>query len=625
MNTALSRNLPATDAWTQTASSWLARRPWAGAILLISSYLFFKLQNVVMVQSFPFVIFPLDAIYIADKLLFSAGHLRPEIAGTLPTLSNVGFAYPPGIYLAIHWLGLDSVREVFLFLFAAQLAVPLLAYRLLQEATDRATAFLLAAFSAHYLTMVNWWSPDFLIQPLLLVVLLALAPARRFRLSLSAWAGLGLVTGLVALLKHNEGIFLVGLCGTGLMFQCLGPVAGQTPPRRRLLYCLLAVHFAFGTIFAAQVLFLDTALYFLLPYFCFLILFLDFLRHHPETGLFEGAFIARAAVYLAAAAVLPAAAFLWIGRTLGYANYWHCLFGIGFEHQHLWEKGITGVIRLYTWRSWSPVKILHSSVAATLFLLPCLTNVLSVLWLWKQRREKTPLPEVLATWRISALGVTGIFILYPLEGYHILVSKTLLSLFVLSWWLRGSRARWLPLLRLVPALLLLAAGALTAGRALRALRQPRSRGGPEVSRAVGLPMPAVLAHELDRQVEILKRSVAGRPYYVIDSAGETLFSLTSIVDNIRPQYYIEMRRRTLGPLDTAAIIADLAKFDAVIINADDYSTQASGTLNDPYLKQIIMHVNAHYDRVDAYTAPLTKDPALEQVTSFFVFRRKVHG
>lgn len=595
-------------------NAMLARRGWLPYVLVVGLYCLMRLPDVLVVVNYSALVNPLLFSYVT-RLLFDGLTVRPDIALTVIGPSNISLVAPPGLYALNAIAG--KVSGIYWTLFVFQLAVCPLFYRLMSKVLPRSGALLLALLATYYFTRTNWWTADFLIQPLMLLgVLLLLSP--QFRRGAASLIVLGQIAGLVIVFKHNIGVFFSILCGTWLFLGAFSPIENSFQPNRlKPVVILLTGFFAFIPVFGMRLLFWDEWLFYLLPYAAFWVMFVIFLRQ----GLLAfdlPRFLKNSVVFSVSALLLPGLVFMAFGSVIGYGRYWHSLFGMGFKFLHLWDQGIIHTIWKFM-RGGGLANIYDSFVLAGLYFLPWVANLFAV-WCvgitlfssqWSVRRK-------LALFRIASLGVMGIFMFFPLESYHILSTKLFLFVFVAAYFLRRFYSGGMSRIGYVLALMLLPVFALGGYRVVSALKMETEPGSPILQRMIGVPLQKEIATELDRQVEVIKRSVQGRPYYVIDSA---LVVLATLVDNRLPQYYIEMRPGILDGAAVEAIKADLIKREYVIVQTDQYARRNDVDM-DHDLREIINFVDAHYVMTDSYTKPITGSDKISQIQNFLVMRRR---
>lgn len=598
--------------------SLLVRGSWLPYALLLGLYASLRLPDVLAVTSYSALIFPLESFYLAS-LLFDGLAVKADIGATLVSPSNAALIYPPGLYGFNMLTG--QVAGLYWVLFVVQLAVGPLLYGLAAKALPRTGALLLALLATYYFTRTNWWTPDFLIQPLMMCGVLLLLGRDLRRGRTSSLLILGQIVGLVIVFKHNVGVFFAILCGTGLF---LGAFAPARDARRRpgLLAAslLLAGFFVFIPVFGMRLIHVDEWFFYLLAYVGFWALFADLLRKEP-LAFDLSAFLRNASVFTVSALALPGMIFAAFGSVIGYGRYWHSLFGMGLKYLPIWDHGIlnkigqhfdgTGVATTY-----------NSVVVAVLFVLPLAVNLLAVASIGRIVRSKQWSPRrKLASFRVAALGVMGVFMFFPLEGYHILSTKLFLFVFVAAWFLRRCYPRAMRPAGHLLALMLIPVLALGIFRSISGLRVEAEPGSPAMQRVIGLPLNKDIAAELGRQLEVIRRNVRGEPYYVVDSSGGTLIGLATLEDNKLPQYYVEMRSGILDDEVVAAIKADLATRQFVIVNAGDYVRRDQAGF-DSHMREILAYIDRQYVQVDAYQGPQPRTAPIAQLLDFIVMRKR---
>lgn len=598
--------------------SLLARRHGLPYALLAGLFFLLRIPDVLAVANYSSLAFPLEALYLANLLLDGAA-VRADLAATLSSPSNGVLIYPPGIYAVSTLAGM--VRVLFWILFVFQLAVGPLLYRLATMVLPRIGALLLGLLATYYCTRTNWWAPDFLIQPLMLVAVLLLVTHGVRRGAVAHLFLLGQIVGLVIVLKHNVGVFFAILCGTRFFFDAFR-TSTDTRERNGMIaaYALLAGFAAFVPAFGRRLLFVDEWFFYLLAYALFWSAFAYFLK--KEALVFDlQRFVRNSAIFSVSALALPGLVFLAFGNAIGYGRYWHTLFGMGLKYLPIWDHGILNKIS-QQFVVGGVANTYNSLIIAGLFVLPLAVNLfavgtvirLAVFAQWSPRRR-------LAAFRMAGLGVMGVFMFFPLEGYHILSTKLFLFVFVAAWFLRHTTLRMIRPLGYVLALMLLPVLALGAFRGGAALRADTVSGSPVMQRLIGIPLQKDIAEELARQLDVVRRNVRGAPYYVIDSSGGTLIGLATLEDNRLPQYYVEMRPGILDMEVVAAIKADLATRPFVIVNADDFANRDQPGF-DPFLRNLIRHIDSEYVRVDAYQGPKPRPAPIAQILDFIVLRRR---
>lgn len=598
-------------------------------VALILFYILVRLQDISVLLSFPGAIFPLNSIYIANNLLFLNDSLNAGLLDTVITPSNGSLIYPPGIYILTKFLG--SVRNIYIFLFLGQVFVPLLIFNFLYRRHGRGIAMACSALSVCYLTNVNWWAPDFIIQPLMLTAILLMLvsiddPVRKFKPYMLCVAGI--LSGTIMLLKHNIGLFFAILCITMIFFRSQKEVSGKNEGISKLLSLLIVGgYLAFGVIFYFKTLYFDEVIFYLLPYLIFWIAIGYCVARGDSFSLDIASLFKNVSIFVLSMLILPVSVFLWIGDAVGYGRYFHSLFGMGFDYLAIWDHGILGILKQYTSiSSITNIKAIYrnilSIIYSILFTMPLLVNSVGAVMFVCAIRYRTKLSVELKKYaEIISMGIIGMFMFYPLEGYHILSTKLFLFIFILSYILKPYIDKWrLPVA--IVLITLIVPHVLNSFIKLAKLPQiATSYGSETLQRVIALPIEKRLSEELDKQVATIQRSVGGHKYYVLDSTGTTLTSLLAIVNNKYPQYYLEMRKGILNKEVIAAIKGDLTHVPYVIVNKNDFERYENNTLDDPYLSDLLAFTRDNFQPIDVYEAPKEwYQSAGHQALSFKVFK-----
>lgn len=151
---------------------------------------------------------------------------------------------------------------------------------------------------------------------------------------------------------------------------------------------------------------------------------------------------------------------------------------------------------------------------------------------------------------------------------------------------------------------------------------PATQGGPALRRMVSMPVSVPLAREVDQQVTVVERSIGRQSFYVVDSSDAALWSLAVLTDIEHPQHHIVMLRGLLNASIVAAIEAEMAAYDFVIVNHEEYVRALDGRgNNDPWLDSVYRHVRDNFAAVDHYEAPVPIPTPLLGILSFDVMRR----
>lgn len=595
--------------------------------LLVIFYFLSKFPDLLVLRSFTSSIFPLNALYIADNILFPAGGLNPELESTVIAPSNASLIYPPGIFMLVRLLG--SVENIYIFSFVAQLLVPLFSFYLFRSVSSVFVSLVMTIFSIHYFTNAIWAAPDFIIQPIMLLALLPFLIGDKSDQMVSKMriVVVGLLTGIIITLKHNVGLTFGILLETLIFVRSFTFKEGEHGPNRILLFSLVACFFGFGVVFLSRILYLDEVVYYLVPFFGFWIFITCWCVNNKSIGLNKRYLISTAVIYGASSLLLPGLVFLWFGGVIGYSRYWYSLFGMGFQYLPIWDYGMVGIIQAYArFTSLSTLRNVYLNYNSLLyffmFVLPFAANCLVVGILFKRiHGPATPTSRLVKDVEVGALGIMGVFMLFPLEGLHILATKLFLYCFVflyVSQYFHRAVAvgfKYACVCVVVPVVLFV------IGKPVAVYGIERTNGSVLVQRVVGLPLAKRVDEELEKQLAVVKRAVNENPYYVVDSSGMSLTTMMAFVNNHRPQYYLEMRKGILSEETTIAILAALSSRRFVLVNSADYRRFLENRLDDPFLARILKVVHANYQVVDRYDAPSDPDPSVAQMHSFLIVKK----
>ena len=613
---------------------------------LLIFFALLHLPNVFVIRSFSGAAFPLNSF-------------NPNLVATVISPSNNILLIPPGIHFLAYILG--NVRNIFLFLFMVQLVVPILSYKLFRSVSSSLVSLLISSFFTYYFISTDWWCSDYLIQPLIMIgLLILLIRVEKFEINDGhKLLCLGLITGIVVVLKHNEGIFW-GVLVLSFFLFCSIVFSGDShyTKKRPLLFIIFIGFFTFGFLFLTRQIHVDAIVYYLFPYFMFWGMITYYIIKNKSIGFDSVIFLKNTFLFSIAALILPCIVFLWMGSMVGYTRYLSS-FGMGLQYLPLWDFGIAGVIGNYAKfqgvHTFKNIFLNYQSVIfLLLFLLPFVVNCLVNIGLFHLIHNKTTTDANLKNFfKITSMSILGIFMFFPLEGYHILSTKLFIFSFVFLYLYRcfssefsesdlqseirkqaktdrilnpkrsknlsGKRNYGIVSLKLVLIVIIIPIIMYSVYQPIVVSRITTSYGSEQVERAIGIPMEKSLADELNKQAGIVKRVTQGSSYYVIDSSGATLMTLMTIENNHYPQFYLEMRKGILNQEVTYAIIFSLQQTPFVLVNYNDYQKYLSGQQDDPFMAQILDFVHNNYVIVDRYEEPSTH---ISHLLSFLIMEKK---
>jgi hypothetical protein len=587
--------------------------PYPEYMLLLIAYTAIRIPDVVAIDAFAALIFPLNFLYYA-KLLFSGMAVNPSIADTVIAPANASLIYPPGIYILSAALG--SVRSIFYFLFFIQAAVPILVFRLLLPVTSRLFSFATAILVTYYCTSARTWYPDFIVQPLMLGILVFLM-ARKRQLSYAEVAACGLACGAIVVLKHNVGIFFAVLCGTQVFFRSCS-LSSESQGHRSLAYFLLAGFFAFGLVFFSRLPHLDEAGYYLLPYFAFWI-YIALLFSRGLLHLDGIAFTTRIIPFTLFGLAIPLFVFLQFGNVIGFRRYWHSLFGMGFDHIAFWDNGILAIVGSYlnTGGLW----VTYSSAIVVMVLIgPFFINLVGVGQLFRsgQGRAQVSLERIMTI----SLGVMAIFMLFPLEDHKIAFSKFFIFIYVFVTLLRNVAVSGWRTFGLVTLVMLLPVSYISWRNLQQVARVPTLDGSPVIQKVIGLPLDRHIALELGAQVEVLTRAIKGAPYFVLTSPAYNLLTLPILVENGNPQYYVRFDAAAMSKEVVRDTLVALANVPFVVVATGDYHDFVAGKTEDTNFRELMNYVATAFVAVDGYSKVGEVSLSTRHLDPFLVLKRR---
>lgn len=580
-------------------------------IFIFFIYFLIKLIDIFFINSFPSLAFPLNSIYISN-LLFHDFSLNNHIINTLSIPSNASLIYPPGIYILSKIF--TSVHDIVIFLFLWQALVPILLYKLFISYSSRIIAFIISIFASYYLTAVNWWSPDFIIQPLMILIVLIIA--KNTSLTMRNIILLGILSSIIFIFKHNIGVFLGILIGVIILFNSM-TVKIATLKEKITLSVVFLGFLIFGLVFMSKVIYFDEIVFFLFPYFIFLGI-TTYIIMKRKYGLDIPKFILHVSIYSFVTLFLPSIIFAVVGEKFGYANYWHSLFGMGLDYLHIWDHGIVGIIKLKL--NFSSMKMIAASgLKASLYLLPLIINIMSLIFLTQLIRKNEK--DILTILKIVSMGMMASFMFFPLEGYHILSTKLFIFIFVLLYITKNRALKQKVIASFF--LFFIVPGMIYSGYKINNFSTTEFTSGTvELQKVIGMPIDKEIADQLIQQIKVIKQSTRGNGYYTLDTAGITLIGLSALTNNPFLQYYMEMRSGILKEDAVSAIKNEMEAAEYVIVRETDYDLSVNGTIEDIYFNNIITFARQNYIVIAKYEKPQEYSKKLNQIHNFYVLKYK---
>lgn len=595
-------------------------------VIIVFFYILFTLPKILVLNTFHFAVFPLETIYMANNLLLPEGMLNHDLVNIVMTPSNAMFIYPPGIYFLTYFL--ESVKNIYLFLFFIQLFVPILVYRLFRSFGSSLASFLFSILCAYYLTNANWWSPDHIIQPLLIIGLLILMSfqGKNGTKGLYRIIGLGLVTGIIIILKQTVGIFWGGVVVSFLLFQSIENSQECRKKKDRIfLFMSILVFFVCGLYFLSKQIFLDEVVYYLFPYFTFWGLITYYVLENNSIGFNRDEFLKNTFSFLASALIFPAIVFIYMGETIGYAHYSES-FAMGLPYLPIWDHGIAGTIESYATfqRAFTLESIFNNYYYFTvilMILLPFAVNCLINMRLFHLIRNGVPSSELNKYFKITSISILSILMVFPLESYHILSTKLFIFLFILLYLLKDYSLNLTTSIKLLMLAMIIPGIAYSIHQSITLSDIETSYGTEHMKNVIGMPIEMNLADEIETQLAIIRRTTQGAPYYVIDTTGATLPWLMAIENNKYPEYYLEIRKGIMNKEVTEAIKISLQQVPFVVVDDGGYQKYLNKEIDDPYHEEILDFVNKNFVLIDRYEEPEEKKPSFSLIQSFIIMKK----
>jgi fumarate reductase subunit C len=359
--------------------------------------------------------------------------------------------------------------------------------------------------------------------------------------------------------------------------------------------------------------------FYILPFFCFWAGVAGLLLKNSSWAVDVPRLIRSAGTFIACGMVLPVITFLVFGKVVGYGRYWHSLFGMGFEYLYIWDHGIWAQARAYLNNMLREKKLI---VVALMYYFPLVVNGMSIVAMIRQYFPRSwGLEQTKEFLVIASMGIIGILLFFPLEGYHILSTKMFIFCFVGFYLIACFCDVWIK--RFTPVFLILTV--LFVGMFLmkpfKILKEDWTMGTDRIHRPIGLKMPLQLALELEKQAAVIERGVQGNPYYLLDGDGQTLSGILVFVNNLHTEYYFEMRPGIMNQSVVDEVLKAIRQLSYVVVNSENYRQYMAHESMDPLMKQILDYVSGYFTVVDEYEAPPKISSHTAMVLGFVVMKR----
>jgi hypothetical protein len=482
-----------------------------------------------------------------------------------------------------------SVSNSYLLLFVVELFVPVLTFLLFRNITTEFISFLISLISIFYLTSIQWWSPDFIIQPLMLTAFLVLV---KEKVNYKKIFIIGVISGIIFLLKQNIGVFFIITNGVFIFFSNYSKVieSKRNIKLELIFYIIFICLFLFPVIFWFKAQYNDERIYYLLPYLMFW--FVTFKKYLEDKTYFPDMiqFIYQGFTYLIVALILPVSAFIWIGSQFGYEKYYDSLFTMGFKFIKIWDPGIVGYLKPYVvWNSFP--KITTSIVHICFLVFPFFAGIISAYLLWS-RKLKELVDEKILAW--LSFPVMGIFMLFPLEATHIIITKLIIFTFVF-FLIFGKNKKITNIIIIILVGLILIRLPLILKKNISFLKGSYVNVEKEIP-SIGMRIEKSIYDELNRQMKLIKNVVKENAFFIIDSNGQSMAILHTLIPSGGFQYYLEQREGIIDEVAFNAIFDEMLKNNWVIVNKLDMDNYLQGKNQSIYFKALIEKLSQNYEQ-----------------------------
>lgn len=595
------------------------RRCDAGALLLLLILYGAKfIPQVFVSDGVPTLTLPLSMSYAASTLLFDGWLAKPALRDVVGTAALGNLAYPPGIYLlaraAQRLLG-ESVLHLNLLLFALQALTPVLSYLILRRFTGPLWALLLAWLIAANGVFI-YTIPDYYNQVLILAslwLLLQAFGAGQRRLLILA----GLLCALNTVFKQNIGLAWTAAAGAFLFFGNLRPAPDRRAPVDWAAFSIALVFPAYGAIVTSLLRSWDSVLYFTLPY-VLLWGWVSLRLARRELALDAAGFLRDAALFAVPFSAVLGLGFVLFTWDIGFAHYYDLLF-VSPREDAILSLGVATRGLLY-YGTGGRIDVLNprKAVLLALWFSPFAANLWMALRLFFKRTADPSDPAELP---LTALSVTGVYTLFPLESYFILSTKLCIPAIALT--AIFSQRQFGRTASRCAAALLAASIALSAAKQVRnaaRLYAERESRLTWVPGKAGIYMPKAVAKELRLSSDLIRSITLGK-FYIIGSSSYDMSMYYRLLDCDRANYYTDLREGYLNSRAEDDLVRTLRSYPFVIVDKRDLDLwRGNPSLANATLRKALGYVDGHFTAAAAYLRP--EGPEYAGLNDFYVMRRR---
>ena len=637
-------------------------------LLILGVYSLSKLPSVLYVYSSSILVHFAD-FEIQTNLLLGDGWLpRINLGNLYISPAAPFFVIPPGIfyiYKCITQLIGSSYKGYFVSTFVFQMLVPVLTYYLGRFFLIPVFAFFLGILSAFYFTGINILA-DFWIQPLMLISLILLCKyflSNKFRYILFS----GFAAFFIIFLKHNVGInFLIATSMALVVFNLQKKVqANKEKMFSSFIFLLFLIPFGVAAFkYISIYRFFDEFVFYLLPS---LVLFGGislYIIRNSQTLCFNLPKLKKEIISFYSPIVALITIWLLVfSSRLGFSNYIYSLFGMGPKYLFIWDNGIVNFLKpdRILLQGFTILTILSFSLnnfnkrARNVTLILAAGCLIAGMFFWKDYfGQGMFMPRrvcFFGVWNffsafiltivtvvllytvkttdfkniaLAVIPIVGLWMYFPLESGHILLTKSFLfwlPIFIFCQLMWKKRDFSFYMCFFIVMFLCLYPFWRVAGKYQQIFRTDFEYILPDDATKLNVKLPAKLAREFRKSIDILEKNVGENDFLVLDTY-MTLREYYSFLDIKTENYYME-NRTGLVDKKVQEILKDYIdnKFNYVIVNKLDYEKDTKEfPAKSIYPVIRYLRQNKNFELVDKYVP--SGNNGDEHLRGYYLFKRK---
>lgn len=573
--------------------------------------------------------------YVATNLLFDGPlHINPELLNVPVTPSVAAWLYPPGlctlinITYSIFGFQLTNVNIVLMIL---QILTVILAFFTFKAVMNRFLAFILSLFILAYSTQIATLA-DYLLQPFLILVFAIFlyyyhkssAKPKPFTL-----ITLGILVALISFIKQNTGITLFIVLSSYMLFSSLKFDTNNKDTSKIskiLVPIVVIIYVIFGLVFLFMQRTIITSLYYLIPLGLFLLSFIYY-RLFKNKNIYLNAkeFLRNFAFFVVPFLIVISAWFIWFGTTVGFSRYIHSLYGMYREYPGIFDVGIVSLLQrhfhFYGFDTLTSIgSTIYSLFYTCLIFIPFIAAFISAI-LISFHLIKNNLEKIRKYIGLSILGIMGIFILYPLESGHNIVTRIFIFLLILFFiWSKTTLFTKRNIIIVFTLLTIFLVPIFYTH--INASLAVNKEDYTQISDTVNIKVPRELAAEINRATNLIDTTTENNKYYVIDSYAKLhiYYPLTNVH---QMNYFMEMRPGILNKEITSEIVKTISDYQYLVVNKEQYDMFLNGISYNPDLDELFYYIEGNYEIKEVFIKNLKNDDS--QLINFYIMGKKLAG